>query len=82
MYGNADYKKYLDKYYIGKRDHSIDRYWNVNKMGLGYIGSYLLLREVIIKLIYSYQFETFMLDALLCSYLCQSFMNQAEVCTD
>lgn len=37
---------YIDKYFAGKRDHTIDRYWNLQKGALAWGVGYLLLREV------------------------------------
>ena len=36
--------QFIDKHYVGKRDHTIDRDWTFHKFGLGYGVSYLLLR--------------------------------------
>lgn len=65
-------KNFVEKYYGGKNDHTAYREWSIHKIGLTYLGGYLLLREVLyffnIYFINSYLLETFMLDHLLCSY--------------
>lgn len=44
IYG--DKSAFIDKYLAGKRDHTIDRYWNLQKGVLAWGVGYLLLREV------------------------------------
>lgn len=44
LYANPS--AFIDKYLAGKRDHSINRYWNLQKGSLALGVGYLLLREV------------------------------------
>ena len=37
---------YIDKYLAGKRDHTINRQWSLQKGVVGWGVGYLLLREV------------------------------------
>ena len=50
---NEDRIAYLDKYFIGKRDHTAYREWTLHKFGVGYGLSYLLLRELPIRNFYA-----------------------------
>ncbi len=40
-------KNFVEKYYGGKNDNSAYREWSIHKIGLTYLGGYLLLREVL-----------------------------------
>ena len=44
---------YINKYLSGKRDHSIDRHWNIQKGLFGWAAGYLLLRELPIRNFYA-----------------------------
>jgi hypothetical protein len=50
---NRDPISFLDKYAIGKRDHSFNREWTFQKFWFGYGISYLLLRELPIRNFYA-----------------------------
>lgn len=41
---NSEKIDYINKYLSGKRDHSIDRTWNIQKGMFGWAVGYLLLR--------------------------------------
>lgn len=41
---NKNTPEYIDKYHTGKRDHTFWRSWTIEKFGIGYAVSYLLLR--------------------------------------
>ena len=49
----SDKTQYINKYLAGKRDHTIDREWNIQKGMLGWAGGYLLLRELPIRNFYA-----------------------------
>jgi hypothetical protein len=42
-----DRTTFINKYLAGKRDHTINRHWNIQKGMLAWGVGYLLLREVI-----------------------------------
>ncbi len=44
IYSNT--AEFIDKYLAGKRDHTINREWNLQKGMFGWAAGYLLLREV------------------------------------
>ena len=44
---------FIDKYHTGKRDHTYWREWTIEKFSFGFVGSYLLLRELPIRNFYA-----------------------------
>jgi len=44
----SDPTQYINKYLVGKRDHTINRHWNIQKGMIAWSVGYLLLREVLI----------------------------------
>jgi hypothetical protein len=50
---------FVQKYYGGKNDNTAYREWSIHKIGLTYLGGYLLLRELPIRNFYARCFMMF-----------------------
>lgn len=76
----ADTPAYIDKYLAGKRDHTINRFWNLQKGVLAWGVGYLLLREVFLCQ-FSFPSATSTQDLSLCSLLLPCTMNEMALST-
>ena len=54
---------FVQKYYGGKNDSTSYREWSIHKIGLTYLGGYLLLREIPIRNFYARSFLMFVFIA-------------------